>query len=163
MFDLLFPPRHTWLILCLSFSFLLNAQADQYELEIGDRLYAFEMARVQHDFGKMLDMTYPLLFTLIPRETLEEQLSLATAGQEVSNSRLKAFQVTITREPQEVGNNIYLAINLSYYRSLANGSRQQIKRSLLAIRKGTDLNWYFLETKNGQKDLLSSIIPVSLL
>lgn len=141
----------------------LNAQVDQFELAAADRLYDFEMARLQQDFDKMIALTYPGIFHIIDKSSLRQQMALLANSPPKSPNRLHNFKLQTLGDPLETNDHIYLRVEISYDNWSSSSTREKIQRKVLAIRSNNDLDWYFLETGIGRNDLLSSILPTSLL
>ncbi len=159
------------LLLTTGFATLLASQTNsiaEYELQIADRLYGFEIARLATDHERLLDYVYPELFTLIPREILRDKME-GTSKVAVLVDRLDAFRLTTIGAPVEADGKTFLKISYEYVRPAGdesprflrttNGNADLIQRSVLAIRTDRDLQWYFLEIQHGQEEMLSAIIP----
>jgi hypothetical protein len=164
------PSSVFFLFFFLFFSPLLTAQQD-HEMAIADRLYSFELSRINHDYDRLLDHVYPELFTLIPREMLREKMSQHPAAPE-RVTRLEDFKIVHLSEPLESAAKLFVRLRFSYhYSQSSQGGKvisptsqpQYVSREVLAVRTDRDLEWYFLEVENGQSAMLSAIIPAAAL
>ncbi|PHI20187.1 hypothetical protein CEQ90_09565 [Lewinellaceae bacterium SD302] len=159
------------ILLTIGIATLLASQTNsvaEYELQIADRLYGFEIARLATDHERLLDFVYPELFTLIPREILRDKME-GTNKVAVLVDRLEAFRLTRIGAPVEADGKTFLQVSYEYVRPATEGTPRflrttndrtdLISRKILAIRTDNELQWYFLEIQHGQEELLSSIIP----